>query len=112
MTPPSLVFICPASPLTSSSWQISFSMVPSFGYWLRENTNVSPLGGAATHASHLTNRLRLRASRSRFAMSERMHRAITSLTASSAHLWMSSFAIFISRFSGLSVPLFGLGFNV
>ena len=62
--------------------------------------------------THLTKRFRLRASRSRVAISERMHRVITSLTASSAHLWMSSLAIFSSRFSGLSMPSFGLGSNV
>lgn len=62
-------------------------------------------------ANHLTNRLRLRASRSRFAISDLMHRVITSLTASSAHLWMSSLAIFSSRFSGLFMNSFGLGSN-
>ncbi len=63
-------------------------------------------------ANHLTCLFRMRASRSRVAISDLMHLAITSLTASSAHLWMSSLAMCVPGLFGLSMPSFGLGSNV
>lgn len=87
----------------------AISMVPSFGDGLCENTIVSPLGGAAIKRGHFSLRLRFLASRSRFATSERMHRVITSLTASSAHLWMSSLAMRLSM--NCSMPSFGIFFG-
>lgn len=86
----------------------SVSMVPSFGDGLCENSIVSPQGGAAIQREQFSLLLRLRASLSRFAINDRMHRVITSFTASSAHLWMS----FVMQLSmNCSMPSFGIFFG-
>lgn len=74
--------------------------------------NKSSHGVPRCDRAHRSRLFRFLASLSRLAISDLMHRSITSLTAWSAQVWMSGVAMLSSRLSGLSIPSFGLAFNV
>lgn len=99
--------ICPCRCASLSS----FSMVGPFVSNGCVRTPLHHVCGRPPIRAHFTNLLRFLASRSSVAMSDLMQRSITSFTAWSAHLWMSSFGTWISPC--LSMPSFGIffGFN-